>query len=267
VPPGELTGRAAVVTGAARGIGRAVARRLAAAGAAVLAVDLDERAAADAVSAIGEAGGRAAFLAADVTREVDVAAMIGHAQSELGGLDVLVANAGGYASPVFPEAPVEHWSATLDLNLRAPMLAIQHAVPAMAARGGGAIVNVASSAGLGLAPHPGPEYAAAKAGVMRLTACLGPLAARGIRVNCVCPHTVATEAVQQTIDELAAQGRELPWDLRGPLITLDEIAAAVLRLATDDALAGRVLVMRGGRPARLLDAAGDPYVTGDGEHP
>src|SRR5688572_21497845 len=136
--------------------------------------------------------------------------MVETAERELGGLDILVNNAGGYDEPVFPDAPIAHWSRALDLNLRAVLLAIHAAVPILEARGGGAIVNIASSAGLGFAPYGGPEYAAAKAAVMRLTASLAWLADRGIRVNCVCPHTVATERVRRTIAELEAAGRPLP---------------------------------------------------------
>jgi NAD(P)-dependent dehydrogenase (short-subunit alcohol dehydrogenase family) len=238
----ELTGRNAVVTGGAAGIGRAIATRLAREGAAVVVADIDERAGRRVAE---EIGGR--FVAADVTREEDVEAIAAD-------VDILVNNAGGFTEPVFPDAPVEHWSRALDFNLRSAMLATHFAVGAMEKRGGGAIVNVASTAGLGLSPHPSPEYAAAKAGLMRLTASLAPLAERGIRVNCVCPYTVGTAAVHQTIAELVAQGRELPPPLRATLLEPDEVADAVLRLVRDDSLAGRVLVLRGGDPPRLLPA-------------
>src|SRR5205807_9111359 len=123
-------------------------------------------------------GAAASFVAADITREDDVKAMVDCAAREFGRLDILVNNAGGYKQPVFPDASVAHWSETLDLNLRGAMLAIHYAVRAMRSRGG-VIVNIASSGGLGWAPHPGPEYAAAKAALMRLTASLAPLAERG----------------------------------------------------------------------------------------
>jgi NAD(P)-dependent dehydrogenase (short-subunit alcohol dehydrogenase family) len=233
----EIHGRAAVVTGGSRGIGQAIVERLADEGAHVLVVDLE---------------GADAFRA-DVTQEAAVAQMIAEAEGRFGGLDILVNNVGNYEEPVFPDAPIEHWRRTLDLNLRSVMLGIHFAVRAMAKRGGGAIVNIASTAGLGFAPHPGPEYAAAKAGVMRLTACMAPLAERGIRVNCVCPHTVATEAVRVTVDELRSQGRALPWDLEGVLLEPEEVAEAVVELIQDETLAGRIMVCRGGEPPRLIE--------------
>jgi NAD(P)-dependent dehydrogenase (short-subunit alcohol dehydrogenase family) len=238
----EIRGRAAVVTGGSRGIGRAITERLEKEGAEILVVDLETP------------EGAAAFFKADVTREADVEQMIAEAERRFGGLDILVNNVGNYEEPVFPDTPIEHWTRTLDLNLRSVMLGIHFAVPSMAKRGSGAIVSIASTAGLGFAPHPGPEYAAAKAGVMRLTACLAPAAERGIRVNCVCPHTVATAAVRETIDQLQRERRPLPWDLEGVLLEPEEVAAAVAELIQDETLAGRIMVCRGGEPPQLLEA-------------
>jgi NAD(P)-dependent dehydrogenase (short-subunit alcohol dehydrogenase family) len=247
-----LAGRTALVTGAARGIGRATAARLAREGARVLVVDRDRREAEEAAAEIRADGGEASPLVADLTRRADVRRAVQAGAQAAGGLGVLVNNAGGYDEPVYPEAPSAHWEHTLDLNLRAVMLAIQEALPALEASGGGAVVNVASSAGLGLSPHPGPEYATAKAGVIRLTACLAPLAERGIRVNCVCPHTVGTRAVRRTIAELRAAGEDLPPALEGELLEPEEVAELIMELVTDERLAGRVLVCRGGEPPRLL---------------
>jgi NAD(P)-dependent dehydrogenase (short-subunit alcohol dehydrogenase family) len=239
----EITGKNAVVTGGAAGIGRAIAARLAREGAAVLVADVDEEAGRRAADEIG-----GTFAAADVTRESDV-------QAIAADVDILVNNAGGYDDPVFPDAPVPHWTGALELNLRSAMLAIHFAVPAMETRGGGAVVNVASTAGLGFAPHPSPEYAAGKAGLMRLTACLAPLVERGIRVNCVCPYTVGTAAVRREIAESRAEGRPLPPPLEATLLEPEEVADAVVRLVQDDSLAGRVLVLRGGERPRLLTVA------------
>jgi NAD(P)-dependent dehydrogenase (short-subunit alcohol dehydrogenase family) len=236
----EIRGKAAVVTGGSRGIGQAIVERLTEEGADVLVVDL-------------EAPAGAAYFRADVTRQDDFERMIAEAEHRFGGLDILVNNVGNYEPPVFPDAPIDHWTRTLDLNLRSVMLGIHFGVRAMAKRGGGAIVSIASTAGLGFEPHPGPEYATAKAAVMRLTACLAPLAERGIRVNCVCPHTVATEAVRETIDRLQTEGRPLTWDLEGVLLEPEEVAAAVVEVIQEETLAGRIMVCRGGEPPRLLE--------------
>ena len=232
----DIAGETAVVTGAASGIGRTIAEHLTQAGAAVVVADLDRA---------GVEVGR--FLEVDVTDPVAVEQMI-----ERTDPSILVNYAGGYRSPVFPDAPVEHWRSTIELNLGAVMHAIHFAVPTMIRRGSGAIVNIGSSAGLGFAAYPGPEYAAAKAAVVRLTAALAPLAERGVRVNCVCPHTVATPTVRARIAELRARGEELPPDLDVELIEPQEVADAVVELIVDDASAGRIVVLEGGKAPRVL---------------
>jgi NAD(P)-dependent dehydrogenase (short-subunit alcohol dehydrogenase family) len=250
----DVAGKTALVTGAGAGIGRVIALRIAREGAAVVVNDVDEPTGSQTVADIAEAGGRASFAQADVTQDAELEAAVTLAERTFGGLDILVNNAGGFPYPVFPEAPLEHWSRSVELNLRSTMAAIHFAVPVLQRNGGGAIVNIASSAGLGLAPHPAPEYAVAKAGIMRLTACLAPLAQRGIRVNCVCPHTVGTPAVRQRIAELQADGEELPGPLQDVLLQPEEVTDAVVDFITDESAAGRVLVLFGGQPPRLLDA-------------
>jgi NAD(P)-dependent dehydrogenase (short-subunit alcohol dehydrogenase family) len=244
----EIAGKTALVTGAGGGIGRVISRRLASEGAAVVVVDVDEEAAQAVVHGLEWAS----FFRADVTQAEDVEQMIAHGERTFGGLDVLVNNAGGYEEPVFPDAPLEHWTRALDLNLRAVMLAIHFAVPALGRRGGGAIINIASTAGLGFAPYPGPEYATAKAGVMRLTASLAALADRAIRVNCVCPYTVETPAVLREIEELQAAGAELPLPLQAVRLDPEEVADAVVRFVRDESMAGRIELLVGGKPPELL---------------
>jgi NAD(P)-dependent dehydrogenase (short-subunit alcohol dehydrogenase family) len=223
----------AVVTGAAMGIGFAVAKALTDAGAQVVATDLDAEAGQQAATELG-----AHFIRADVAEDDDLARIIETAERFGGGLDILVNNAGGVDDPVYPRAPFERWERVIDVNLRALMVAIQLALDPLRRRGGGAIVNVASVAGLGAGSHGAPEYAAAKAGVVRLTAALGSLAGEGIRVNAICPDYVDTPAVQRSLARMSEEERSAVPQLVSP----DAIAGGVLQLIQDDSLAGRVLV-------------------------
>jgi NAD(P)-dependent dehydrogenase (short-subunit alcohol dehydrogenase family) len=162
----EVSGSVALVTGAAAGTRRAIAEALASQGAAVVVADTDARDGRRTVERIASRGGRAHFIEVDVTRSDDVHAMAAFAERELGGLQVLVNNAGGggHIEPHFPDAGPPEWRTTLDLNLGGAMLATQLALDPMRRSGGGLVVNIASTAGLGFGPHPSPEYAAAKAG-------------------------------------------------------------------------------------------------------
>jgi NAD(P)-dependent dehydrogenase (short-subunit alcohol dehydrogenase family) len=228
-PPMEIAGSNALVTGGAAGIGQAIAAALADAGAQVLVGDVDEEVGRATAGAIG-----GAFVRLDVTRDEELRSAVAAAAP----LGILVNNAGGVGSPNFPEAPVERWSAVLDLNLRSLMLATQVAVAAMRGRGG-AIVNVSSIAGVGTGPYDAPEYAAAKAGVMRLTSSLGTLAAEGIRVNCLCPDWVDTPAVRRSLAELPPEERAA---IEPHLVPAERVAEAALRFVRDESLAGRILV-------------------------
>ncbi len=220
------------MTGAGIGIGRAIALALAAEGADVVASDIDER---GGNRTAAMCRGRARFEQADLTVADDVRRLIDGAEPT-----ILVNNAGGggHIPPHFPDATAEQWGATLDLNLRAPMLATQLALEPMRRAGGGAIVNVASTAGLGDEPYQSPEYGAAKAGLIRFTSALGTV--DGVRVNCIVPDWVATERVT------AQERAQTP-----PPIPLATVVAAVIRFIRDDTLAGRAMVLWRGEPPRL----------------
>jgi NAD(P)-dependent dehydrogenase (short-subunit alcohol dehydrogenase family) len=253
----DLEGKVALVTGAGAGIGRAAAMRLAREGAAVVVADVDEDACVDAVAEIRSRGGRAASVLADVASEADASGMVAFAEKEFGGLDVLVNNAGGVEEPYFPEGDPAHWGRAIDLNLRGTMLGIHFGVRAMERRGGGTVVNVSSTGGVGFRPYGIPEYGAAKAGVIRLTASLATLRERsGVRVNCICPGWVDTPASRRTRARMTPEERE---ELVPPTILAPEdIADAVVMFIEDESMAGRVMIWEEGTPWRIvpLDA---PY--------
>ena len=238
----ELGGRVAMVTGAGAGIGRAVALALAREGATVVAVDVDEAGAEETVRLAG--GGTA--VRGDVTDDEELHAAFA---AVAGPLDVLVNNAGGVSSPFFPDAPPERWSAVLDVNLRATMLGTQLAIERMRGRGG-VIVNVSSIAGVGYGVHRAPEYAAAKAGVARLTAALAGLAEEGVRVNCICPDFVDTPAARRSLERATPEERAAA----PPLVPAERVADAILELVKDESLAGRVLVCPATGEWQLLPA-------------
>ncbi len=231
----SFTGRRALVTGAGSGIGAAVARRFAAAGAEVLVADLEPAAVAD------ELGMRALQL--DVRDEAQVApAMV--------DLDVLVNVAGIGSTTSAPETPLEVWENVLAVNARGTFLCCKHAIPGMTARGGGAIVNVASVAALvGLRNRA--AYCASKGAVVALTRALAvDHVGDGIRVNAVCPGTVDSPWVRRLVDEAgesldALRARQPLGRLGAP----EEIADAVLYLAAAEFVTGSVLVIDGGLTA------------------
>ncbi|MEN3285638.1 MAG: galactose dehydrogenase [Solirubrobacteraceae bacterium] len=242
----ELRGAVAIVTGGAAGLGLVVVRRLVAEGCAVVVADVVSGA-----LAAREGGSRVEFVRCDVRVGADLERAVAFAVERFGGLDVVVNNAGGVSRGAqWPEASALEWRATLDLNLSAPMLLTQLALEPMRARGGGAVVNVASSAGLGLTPYDSPEYGAAKAGLIRFTASVAGLRESvGVRVNCVVPHWIGLERAHAELAAMSAAERAAA----PPFVDPEAIAETVAWLARSDSLAGRVVEMRGGSPRRLLD--------------
>jgi NAD(P)-dependent dehydrogenase (short-subunit alcohol dehydrogenase family) len=252
-----LAGKVAIVTGAGGvGCGRAIARRLARAGAAVVCGDVQEAGGRETVRLIAGQGGRATFLRADMRRQTEIRALVECAEHTYGGVDLLINNA---SAPYEPQGLLAGWFDAVEVDLLGPMHAILHVLPAMRRRGGGAVVNIGSTSALGHGhkPSKSPGYDVAKAGIVRLTTMLEPLAAaENIRVNCLVPDWVATPEVKAYWDTLSPQQRK-EQGVPDVLTSLDEVADAVLRLATDERLAGRILVGWCGQPPRLI-RWGDP---------
>jgi NAD(P)-dependent dehydrogenase (short-subunit alcohol dehydrogenase family) len=236
----RINGKVAVVTGAAVGIGRAIAQRLADEGATVVLADIDVTGGEETRALIGDA---ASFVETDMRDDAAVADLLSCRPQ------ILVNNAGGGAQlqPCFPAADPARWTASLELNLRAPMLATQLALAPMRSAGGGCVINVGSTAGLGYGDHVSPEYSAAKAALLRFTTTLAPLReSHNVRVNCVVPDWVATE---RGIAEYEA----LPERERGPTqVPLETLTDTVVELITDDSLAGQAVHLpRGAAPSFL----------------
>ena len=237
----DPAGKVALITGSGLGIGRGIAAVLARAGASIVVNDISEDDGRETVRRIEADGGKAAFVRADITVAADVQRMIAFAEDSFGGLDILVNNAGAGEPPGFPVAPPERWNAVLDVYLRATMACIQAALPAFDRRGGGAVVNISSLAGVGYRPYWWPEYAAAKAAVIRLTAALGSLAeTRNVRVNCVCPNWVATEKVKLTVAAMSETQRREQY-VPDELATPEDIGEVVLEFVRDETMAGRII--------------------------
>jgi NAD(P)-dependent dehydrogenase (short-subunit alcohol dehydrogenase family) len=248
----EMTGKVAIITGSGgEGSGRAIARRFAREGAKVVVCDINEPGGRETVRLIEAEGGRAAFTRTDVANEDDLRALFGFVERTFGGVDVLVNNASGGAGG---DDPLDGWPHAIEVELLATMRATLLAVAAMRRRGGGAIVNIGSTSAIthGYKHSPWPGYDVAKAGVIRLTTTLGRLAASDkIRVNCLVPAWIASPEVQAYVDSLSSEQRR-ERGAPDTLIALDEIADAVSELATDERLAGRVMVWWNGQPRRLI---------------
>ena len=254
-----LKGKVAIVTGGGRGIGRAIARKFAGEGAAVVVAARTESEVHGAAKEIQEAGGHAAAVVADVSREVDCDKVVHLARETFGAINILVNNAATYG----PVRSVEkitprEWDQVMDVNLRGPFMLVRLVLPEMYERGSGVILNVITIAAKAAFQFNGP-YAASKAGLMGLTRTLAAEGARkGVRVNAVSPGPVPeTKMSQELYKGLAEQtqtesekiyAQVLRGVLQGRPQTAEEIASAALFLVSDQASAitGQILNVDGG---------------------
>lgn len=260
-----LQNKIAVVTGAGSGIGAASAIRFAQAGAKVVVADIRSHKAEQTVADIEDLGGVAVPFTVDVADAVSVAAMISHCVSQFGRIDVLFNNAGTLRPGNAVDLSVEDWDFVMAVNVRSVFLGAKYAVPHMQAQGGGSIVNTASISGLH-GDGGAVVYAASKAAVINLTRALSTdHAPHGIRVNAICPGTIATPPVQRMMSDPQALELNLQAHALGRLGLPQEIANVAVWLASDEAsfVTGEAIVADGGLRARSpLGRIGDPRPAG-----
>lgn len=259
---GDLSGKVAIVTGGASGIGKASVELFASEGAKVVIADIQVEAG---ETLAGSLGRNAAFHRTDVTREAEVAALVGFAVERFGALDVMFNNAGGagIADVPFVERDFSEYEKIMALNLLGPMLGMKHAARHMMKRGGGSIINTCSTGGI----FPGigiPFYRAAKAGLLQVSKSLAlELSPQGIRVNCITPGPVSTGTFGTKLGMSAEKARQIDGLILDGLLAMQalkqpirpaDIAQGALYLASERSsrVTGHNLVIAAG------NCLGDP---------
>lgn len=248
----RLTDRVALVTGAARGIGAAIARRLAADGAAVAVLDIEESATAETVTAITDAGGTAIGLGCDVTVAEQVDGAVARTVNEFGRLDILVNNAGVIRDNLLFKMTEDDWDTVLDVHLRGAFLCSRAAQKHMVEQHFGKIVNLSSTSALGNRGQA--NYSAAKAGMQGFTKTLAiELGPFGINVNAVAPGFIATAMTDATARRMGMEPDQLQQTVADstPLRRSgvpDDVAGVVSFLVSEDAsyVSGQVIYVAGG---------------------
>ena len=246
----RFDGKVVLISGGARGQGAAEARAFAAEGAAVVFGDILQEEGAAVQASIEASGGIAAYMHLDVTKEDDWRRAVGYSIDSHGRLDILVNNAAiVIARAAIEDRTVEEWDRVQAVNARGVFLGTKHAIPAMRASGGGAIVNIVSVAGIGQSTHQEPAYAASKGAVRIFTKVTAAQhAGDGIRCNAVLPGPIDTEMLRSALSEPAVLAERVTRVPMGRIGTIDEVVAAVLFLASDAAsyMTGGEMVVDGG---------------------
>jgi len=254
----RIANKVAVVTGGARGIGRAVCRLFAREGAAVAVTDIVDDEGREVVAQIEKAGGEAAYWHLDTAREENIVGVFAEVHNHFGGLDILVNNAGisGNNTPTH-EIPAAEWDRVIAVNVKGVFMCTKHAVPYMQREGGGSIINLSSIYGIVGAPDL-PPYHASKGAVRMMTKTDALLYARDdIRVNSIHPGYIWTPLVADLAEasEQSAEDFRRDLDARHPIGHVgepDDIAYGALYLASDEAkfVTGSELVIDGGYTAQ-----------------
>ena len=245
----RLKDKTALITGAAQGLGAAIARRFAAEGAAVLLCDINAEAGRATAAAIAAAGGRAAFQGLDVTDEANWVRALQGALDRFGRLDVLVNNAGINIREPIEEMKAENFDRMFAVNVKGPFLGIKHAIPLMRQGGGGVIINMASVCGLVGHKYTTEAYTITKGALTLMTKAVGVRYAKdNIRCNSIHPSTVDTPLVQVLFQDPKKKEERLGEVPLGRLATDRDVANAALYLASDEAsfLNGVALPVDGG---------------------
>jgi NAD(P)-dependent dehydrogenase (short-subunit alcohol dehydrogenase family) len=253
----RLKGKVALITGAGGGIGGESALLFAAEGASVVVSDVVEQAGQDVVARITKAGGKAAFVRADVSKNADCEAMVKFAEQTFGKLHVLMNNAGIMDSndDDAMKTPEDVWERTMAVNLKGVYLGCKHGIPALQRAGGGAIINVASFVARVGAATPQLAYTASKGGVLAMTRELAVIHARqNIRVNALSPGPLRTELLMKFLNTDAKKQRRLVHVPMGRFGEATEMAKAALFLASDDSsyMTGAEMLVDGGITAAYV---------------
>ena len=249
----RLEGKVALISGGARGQGAVEAKLFAREGAKVVFGDILDESGKQVEAEIHEAGGEAAYVHLDVTREDDWRTAVNTAIDRYGKLDILVNNAGILIRKGIEDTTEEDWDRIMGVNAKGAFLGTKHCIPAMREAGGGSIVNISSTAGLVASPSGSASYTASKGAVRLLTKSTAiQYAKEGIRCNSIHPGPVDTDMIQETITDSAKLEERMQRLPMGRVGTADEIAYGVLYLASEEAsfVTGSELVIDGGTTAQ-----------------